>query len=47
MCYQDQSEIVCGKLSTKKLIEKIDDNIVSCKQEKNNDRMVELLQSVL
>ena len=37
MCYQDQNEIVCGKLSTEKLIEKIDNSIVSCKQEKNND----------
>ena len=37
MCYHDQNEIVCGKLSTEKLIEKIDNNIVSCKQEKNND----------
>ena len=36
MCYHDQNEIVCGKLSTEKLIEKINNNIVSCKQEKNN-----------
>ena len=38
ICYLDKVEIVCGKLSTEKLIEKIGESNVSCEREKNKDR---------
>ena len=38
ICYLDEVEIVCGKISTEKLIEKIGVSDVSCEREKNKDK---------
>ncbi len=37
-CTQDNKEVFCGKISKDKLIEKIGNNYVNCKIEKNKDK---------
>ena len=37
ICYLDEIEIFCGKLSKRKLEEKIGTNPISCEREKNKD----------
>ena len=38
VCYLDEIEVFCGKLSKGKLEEKIGTNPISCEREKNKDR---------
>ena len=38
VCYLDEIEFFCGKLSKEKLEEKIGSNLISCKRKKNKDR---------
>ena len=43
ICFEDNKEIFCGQISKDKLIEKIQNNSVNCKIEKNKDRYKRLV----
>ena len=43
LCVQNNVEILCGKLSKEKLIEKIGNQIVNCRIEKNKDQYSRLI----
>ena len=43
LCILNNIEILCGKLSKEKLVEKIGDQIVNCKIEKNKDQYSRLI----
>ena len=42
-CFQDSNNIFCGQISKEKLIEKIGDNPLNCKVQKNKDRYKRLI----